>query len=177
MTELNTTVCETYYYYSSNAQQANKSTERVPDDKQCMSQTAAPNTEQRTPPPAANSASAERRLKRFVDKIKKPRTPPLLQLPPPEQPEATPWPKIPTRSRRIAAQSLSHIPASKREGFLVRKRLGHTEAQAELASTAKPTYDEIFGNNHDHMQALRELFPPEGDIGARKRCRQQTARA
>ena len=54
MTELNTTACETYYSYSSNAQQANKSTERVPDDKQCMSQTAAPNTEQRTPPPATN---------------------------------------------------------------------------------------------------------------------------
>jgi hypothetical protein len=135
-----------------------------------------PDTEQRTPPPAANSASAERRLKRFVDKIKKPRPPPLLQLPSPEQPEATPWPKIPTRSRRIAAQSLSHIPASKRGEFLVMKRLGRTKGQAELASTAKATYDEISGGNPDHMQALWELFPPKGDVGACKR-RRQTARA
>ena len=123
--------------------------------------------EQRTPPPAENSASAECRLKRFVDKIKKPRTPALLQLPSPEQPEATPWPKIPTRSRRIAAQSLSHIPASKRGEFLVRKQLEHTKGQAELASMAK-----IFGDYPEHMQALRELFPPEGDVGARKRRRQ-----
>ena len=57
------------------------------------------------------------------------------------------------------------------------KQLGDTKGQADIASTARPTYDEIFGSNPDHMQALRELFPPEGDVGARRRHRRQTARA
>jgi hypothetical protein len=34
------------------------------------------------------------------------------------------------------------------------------------------TYDEEFNGNLANMQALRELFPPVGDLGARKRHRQ-----
>jgi hypothetical protein len=33
-------------------------------------------------------------------------------------------------------------------------------------------YDEVFNGDLTNMQALRELFPPVGDLGARKRRRQ-----
>jgi hypothetical protein len=38
---------------------------------------------------------------------------------------------------------------------------------------AMKVYEEIYSGNPGNMQALRELFPPDGDVGARKqrRCR------
>jgi hypothetical protein len=36
-------------------------------------------------------------------------------------------------------------------------------------------YKEIFGGDLSHMEALRELFPPDGDVGARKRRRRRSA--
>jgi hypothetical protein len=36
-------------------------------------------------------------------------------------------------------------------------------------------YEEIFGGDPGHMEALRELFPPDNDMGARKRRRRCSA--
>jgi hypothetical protein len=40
---------------------------------------------------------------------------------------------------------------------------------------AMKTYEEIYGGDPGHMEALRELFPPDGDVGARKRRRRRSA--
>jgi len=35
-------------------------------------------------------------------------------------------------------------------------------------------YEEIYSGDPGNMQALRELFPPDGDVGARKRRRRRS---
>jgi hypothetical protein len=77
---------------------------------------AATDTVNRT---LAQTTSAERRLKRFTKRISQQ---PLLELPI----EDTSYgryalPSFSTRSKRIAAHSISHILASKRAGYLVMK--------------------------------------------------------
>jgi hypothetical protein len=58
-------------------------------------------------------------LKRFTDKILRKVPSPLLPLPVVEA-----QPKLQICSRRIAAQALSRIPASKRDEVLVIKQMG-----------------------------------------------------
>jgi hypothetical protein len=43
--------------------------------------------------------------------------------------------------------------------------------------SAMKAYEEIYGDDPDrgHMDALRELFLPNGDMGARKRRRRRSA--
>jgi hypothetical protein len=74
-------------------------------------------------------------------------------------------PMLPKRSRRIAVQSISHILASKQDGHLVLKRLGLTSGMSSPSTSALKAYDEIYGGDPGNMQALRELFSPDGDIG------------
>jgi hypothetical protein len=38
-------------------------------------------------------------------------------------------------------------------------------------------YEEIFSGASEHSEALRQLFPPEDDVGPRKRRRRPSARA
>jgi hypothetical protein len=58
---------------------------------------------------------------------------------------------MPTRSKRLAAQSISHIPASKRGEFLVKKRLGLGSEQQ-----APPTAKQLFRGDPKNLQALTE---------------------
>ena len=53
-------------------------------------------------------------------------------------------PKLPTQSRRIAAQPLSHVPASKRGQVLVMKRMGYLDGQMRPLTASKDAYDSIF---------------------------------
>ena len=41
------------------------------------------------------------------------------------------------------------------------------------STSATKAYEEIYGGDLSHMEALRELFPPDDDVGVRKqrRCR------
>jgi hypothetical protein len=43
------------------------------------------------------------------------------------------------------------------------------------STSAMNAYEEIYGGDPGNMQALRELFPPEGDVGAHKRRRRRSA--
>jgi len=36
-------------------------------------------------------------------------------------------------------------------------------------------YDEIYGGDTSNMQTVLELFPPDGDVGARKQRRRRSA--
>jgi hypothetical protein len=93
----------------------------------------------------------------------------------PRQQPISPKPAIPSRSRCIAAQNIAHIPASKRGEYLALKRLG--EAKSLPHTTAKFTYDDIYGADSEHATALRELFPADDEVGPRKRGHRQSARA
>jgi hypothetical protein len=83
-------------------------------------------------------------------------------------------PSFPTRSKRIAAQSMAHIPAFKQDEYLVMKRLGLTSGMPSPSMSAMKAYDEMFSGDSS-MQALCELFPPDGDVGPRKRRRRHLA--
>lgn len=89
------------------------------------------------------SDSAQRRFKQFTTKVKKPKVAALLRWPSPSPEETVSMPRHPVRSRRLAAQSLSRIPASKRGEYLVLKRMGH--ATPISASTATDKFDSLFG--------------------------------
>ena len=53
-------------------------------------------------------------------------------------------PKLPTCSRRIAAQALSRVPASKRGEVRMMKRMGFIDKQERPSTTDQNAYDSIF---------------------------------
>jgi len=135
---------------------------------------AAMDADDRTP--SSQMTSADRRLKSFTERITKAKQPPLLELP---EDDTTNYGRalftLPKRSKQIAAQSLSHIPASKRGEHLVLKCLGLTSGMASLSTSAMKAYEEIYSGDPDNIQAHRELLPSDDDVGARKRCRRRSA--
>jgi len=117
-----------------------------------------------SPPPAQASRGslATQRLKRFTAKILRKVPSPLLAVPEPEQPKAF----VPTRSRRIAAQPLSRVPASKRGEILVMKLMGMMEDRAKPSTASKQVYDSILVDqlSESHAEAMRELFLVAGPV-------------
>ena len=76
-----------------------------------------------------------------------------------------------TRSRRIAAQALSRVPASKREKVLVMKRMGYLDGKTRPSIASKDVYDSIFVDqfNPSHVEAIRQLFlDPQGERPRRR---------
>jgi hypothetical protein len=126
--------------------------------------------------PSPRATPADGRLKRFIEQVTKARKLSLLELPGDDVEHGGRAPPVlPKRSKRIAAQSLSHILTSKRGEHLVLKRLGLTSGMPSPSTSAMNAYEEIYGGDPGNMQALRELFPPEGDVGAHKRRRRRSA--
>jgi hypothetical protein len=69
-------------------------------------------------------------------------------------------------------------PMAKRGEHLVLKRLGLTNGVSTPSTSAIKVYEEIYGGDPGHMEVLRELLSPDGDMGARKRrCRRSATRA
>jgi uncharacterized protein with von Willebrand factor type A (vWA) domain len=128
--------------------------------------------------PSPQTDSADSRLKSFIERVMKARQPPLLELPKDDStPDRRPPAALPKRSRRIAAQSLFHILVAKRGEHLVMKCLGLTSGMSTHSTSAMKAYEEIYGDDPDpdHVEALRELFPPDDDVGVRKRRRHCSA--
>jgi hypothetical protein len=71
----------------------------------------------------------------------------------------------------IAAQIISHIPASKRGEYLVMKRLGLASGMSSPSMSSLKAYEEIFSGDHVNMQTICELFLADGEVGARKQRR------
>ena len=136
--------------------------------------TTATDTVNRTSSP--QMTSADRRLKCFTERIRKVRQSPLLELPRDDTSHngRTPPAWLRKRSKQIVAQSISHIPASKRGEHLVLMRLGLTNGMSPSTSPLK-VYEEIYSGDPGNMQALRELFPSDGDVGPRKRRHRRLA--
>ena len=85
--------------------------------------------------PAERGSSTAKRLKPFTAKILRKMSSPLLP-----QPDVKAQPKLPTRSRRIAAQVLSRVPALKRGEVLVMKRMCYLDGQTKPSTTSKDAY-------------------------------------
>jgi len=71
---------------------------------------------------------------------------------------------------RIATQSLSHIPTSKRGEVVLMKRMGIAPLAAPVSSASKGAYDAIFLGNltSSQVEALDELFLATNTKAGRK---------
>ena len=74
-----------------------------------------------------NDDSAKRRLDNFISNVTHKRDSPLIREPPAK-------PVLPWRSRRLAAQSLSRVPASKRGEVLIIQHMGYTRDPSALSA-------------------------------------------
>ena len=111
---------------------------------------AATDTVDRTPSP--QMTSADRCLKRFTERITKRKQLSLLELPGYDTAHnGCAPPTFPTRSKRIAVQSIAHILASKRGEYLVKKCLGLTSGISSLSTSAKKACEEIFNCDLAHI--------------------------
>jgi hypothetical protein len=100
-----------------------------------------------------------RRLARFREEVVVVREPHLISSPPKQK--TPPKQTLPLRSRRIAAQNMDHIPASKHGEVMLKKRLGLLEASAPPSSMVKRSYEFYFEGDllTAEVEALDELFP------------------
>ena len=119
----------------------------TPGDMTVVATTDAVN---RTPSP--HTSSTDRRLKRFIERVTKARQPSLLELPGVDTVHGGCAPlALPKRSKQIAAQSMSHIPASKRGEHIILKRLRLTSGMSSPSKLVMKAYQEIFSGDPDNM--------------------------
>jgi hypothetical protein len=76
---------------------------------------------------------------------------------------------VPKQSRRIAAQQMDHIPASKHGEVLLMRKMGFLEPSAPPSSAAKDSYESIEGGiSVADAEAFDLLFPVcQGRSGGR----------
>ena len=97
-------------------------------------------------------------LDSFINIVTRKRDSPLIREPP-KQPPAKPV--LSWQSRRLAAQGLSRVPASKRGEVLIMQRMGYTRGPSALELEA---FDRLFNGNltASEAKALDELFVAVG---------------
>jgi len=119
-----------------------------------------------------NDDSAKRRLDGFINNVTCKRDSPLIHEPP-KQPPAKPV--LPWRSMRLAAQSLSRVPASKRGEVLIMQRMGYTRHLSAPSALELEAFDRLFDGNLtvSKAEALDKLFPTVGKAPSRqpRRCK------
>lgn len=105
------------------------------------------------------------------------RTPLIAE--PPKQPESPKKTALPMRSRRIAAQHLDYIAASKRGDVLLMRKMGVLPATTAPSSASRRTYDAVFNANLSagDVQAFDDMFQATKTRGARTGRRPVAARA
>lgn len=92
----------------------------------------------RTPSP--QTTTTDKGLKRFTERITRPRQSPLLELSGVETPlGGCAPPSLPKRSRQIAVYSIAHIPMAKRGEYLVLKHLLELSNRSRLRRR-RPTW-------------------------------------
>ena len=109
-----------------------------------------------------NDGSAKRRLDSFINNITCKRDSPLIREPP-KQPPAKPV--LSWRSRRLAAQSLSRVPASKRGEVLIMQRMSYIKGPSAPSASELEAFDKLFDSNMtaSNAKALDALFPAVGN--------------
>ena len=100
----------------------------------------------------------KRHLDSFINEVTRKRDSPLIREPP-KQPPAKPV--MPWRSRRLAAQPLSRVPAFKRGEVLIMQRMRFTKGPSTPSVSELAAYDKLFGGDltASEADALDELFP------------------
>jgi hypothetical protein len=109
------------------------------------------------PPSEVSNDTAKRRLNNFINEVTRKRD--SLIREPPKQPPAKPV--LPRRSRRLAAQSLSRVPAFKHGEVLIMQHIGFINGPSAPSASRLATYDKLFEGDltADDAEALDELFP------------------
>lgn len=125
-------------------------------------------SQRRTTPGAVDATpsprEAARRLNKFTAEVQRKRQPPLIASPP-KQKAPPKKPIIPLGSRRIAAQQMGHIPASKRGEVLLMKKMGVLPPQAPPSSATNKEvirrYLQLQGSklSASDVEALDVMFP------------------
>ena len=111
-----------------------------------------------THPAEDNDDSAKRRLDSFINEVTRKRDSPLIREPPMQHPAK---PMIPRRSRRLEAQPLSRVPASKRGEVLIMQRMCFTKGPSAPSVSELEAYEKLFGSDltASEAEALDEFFP------------------
>ena len=119
-----------------------------------------PNGRTRTMDATPTPREAARRLNRFKADVQQKRSSPILASPP-KQTAPAKRSLIKSRSARIAAQPLAHIPASKRGEALLQKKMGIQTPAPQYTPASQSTYDAIRSGELSDSQiaAFDELFP------------------
>ena len=107
-----------------------------------------------------DDVSFKRHLDNFTMAVVRKRDSPLIREPP-KQPPAKP---LSWRSRRLAAQSLSRVPASKRGEVLIMKHMGYIEGPSAPSTSEVEAFDSLFDGNltASEAEAMDALFPAVG---------------
>jgi hypothetical protein len=113
-----------------------------------------------------SDSSAARRLKSFIRRMLKKVDSPLTREPS-KQPPAKPV--LPWRSRRLVAQSLSRVPASKRGEVLIMQCMGYTKGPLAPSTSELEAFNKIFDDNltASNVEALDAPFPDGGKGSSR----------
>jgi hypothetical protein len=114
-----------------------------------------------------NDDSAKRRLDNFFNNVTRKRDSPLIREPPKQPPTK---PILPWWSRRLVAQSLSRVLASKRGEVLIMQRMGYTKGPSVPSASELEAFDRIFDGNLtvSEAEALNELFLAVGKAPSRQ---------
>ena len=96
-----------------------------------------------TPPNAASIASSTKWRVRGTLHLCEPSKQPLAK------------PVIPWRSRRLAAQPLSRVPASKRGEVLIMQRMGYTRGLSAPSASELEAFDRLYDGNLTASKARR----------------------
>ena len=119
-----------------------------------------------------NDDSTKRRLDSFIYKVMRKRDSSLIHEPHKQRPAK---PVLPWRSRRLAAQSLSRVSASKQGEMLIMQRMGCTKGPSTPSASELEAFDKLFNGNLtvSNAKALEALFPAiEKGLSRRpRRCR------
>jgi hypothetical protein len=104
-----------------------------------------------------NDGSAKHRLDSFINKVTCRRDSPLIRELP-KQPLAKPV--LPWRSKRLAAQSLSRVLASKRGKVLIIQRMDYAKGPSAPSASELEAFDKLFDSNliASNAEAMDALF-------------------
>jgi hypothetical protein len=111
-----------------------------------------------TPSSEVTDDTFQRRLDYFFSEVTIKRDSPLIREPPKQPPVK---PRLPKRSRRLAGQPLSRVPASKRGEVLIMQRMGYIKPAEAPSASRIEKYEKLLGGDMtaEEAEALDALLP------------------
>lgn len=114
---------------------------------------------------------AARRLTHYTAEVQQKRRSPLISSPPKQKPAAR-RPQVQTRSARLAAQPLAHVPALKRGEVLLMQKLGIQPPPAPSTPATKRALEAIISDKlSDEQVAMLDLVFPAANYKAGRATR------